>query len=624
LERRRRRSEQPAAAPREHARAGDQQQLLRRQVLGGRRRLAEREDRGAPLLPAGLGCAAAGGERDAWTAFAPFRHNRAMPASPSPPPAEAPGAGASITAGDVTREIRDFARRQERRRRLVPRALLVGILAGLVAAAFRSTLDAADRARDGLFRLAHALPAPWGLLLCVVICGLGAGAALWLVRRFAPETSGSGIPHLKAVLHRLRGMNWRRVLLVKFASGTLGIGAGFALGREGPTVQMGGAVGQMVASWLRGNARERHTLIAAGAGAGLAAAFNAPLAGVIFVLEELRRDFAPGALTGAFVASVTADVVVRLLAGQSPVFHVASPPVPPLSSLPLFLALGLFAGLLGVVFNRALLASLRLFELAARWPLGLPAALVGGVLAVVGWFEPGALGGGGPLVVSTLAGKVAIGTLAGLLLLRFSMTMLCYGSGTAGGIFSPLLVVGAQGGLLVGLAGEPLFPQTAGYHTAFAVVGMAALFAAIVRAPLTGIVLLLEMTEQYSLMLPLLVACFTAYAVADLLRDRPIYEALLERDLVRGREKEEQGETTLVELRIEAGAPFDGRRVRDLGLPPGCLLVTVQRGGSDEVPSRDTLLRAGDRITAVVAPSAAGGIDLLRRGAEARQAEPPR
>jgi CIC family chloride channel protein len=131
-------------------------------------------------------------------------------------------------------------------------------------------------------------------------------------------------------------------------------------------VQMN-ALGQVVSRLLRASARERHTLIAAGAGAGLAAAFNAPHAGVIFVLEELHRDFAPGALTGAFVASVTADVVERLLMGQSPVFHVASPPVPPLSSLPLFLALGLFAGLLGVAFNRALLASLRLFERTAAW-----------------------------------------------------------------------------------------------------------------------------------------------------------------------------------------------------------------------------------------------------------------
>ncbi|HEY0511111.1 MAG TPA: H(+)/Cl(-) exchange transporter ClcA [Thermoanaerobaculia bacterium] len=535
-----------------------------------------------------------------------------------------------ITSGDIGREIRDFDRRQERRRRIVPRAALVGALAGLVASAFRLTLEACNRARDGLFRFAHGLPAPWGLLLVLAVCGAGAGAALWLVRRFAPEASGSGIPHLKAVLHRLRGMSWRRVLLVKFASGTLGIGSGLALGREGPTVQMGGAVGQMVSGWLRSSARERHILIAAGAGAGLAAAFNAPLAGVIFVLEELRRDFAPGALTGAFVASVTADVIVRLLTGQSPVFHVVNPPVPPLlSCLPLFLILGGVAGLFGVVFNRALLGSLRLFQRTARWPLGLPAALVGVAVGLVGWFAPETLGGGGVLVQATLGGKMGIAALAALLLLRFGMTMASYGTGAAGGIFAPLLVLGAQIGLLVGLVGQTAFPSAAGYGTSFAVVGMAALFTAIVRAPLTGIVLILEMTSSYPLMLPLLAACFTAYALADLLHDRPIYEALLERDLLRGRRPgpaeptAEGGHATIFEVLIEEGAPFDGRRVADLGLPPGCLLVALQRDGGDEVPSRDTVLHAGDRLTAVVAPTAAGCVDLLRHGADYRGTAPP-
>jgi CIC family chloride channel protein len=525
-----------------------------------------------------------------------------------------------LQPGDIGREIREFDRRQERRRRIVPRAALVGLLAGLLAAAFRGTLEATDRWRDALFRLAHRLPAPLGLLLVMAVCGAAAGAALWLVRRFAPEASGSGIPHLKGVLHRLRGLRWRRLLPVKFASGVLGIGAGLALGREGPTVQMGGAVGQMVSGWLESSVRERHILIAAGAGAGLAAAFNAPLAGVIFVLEELRRDFAPGALTGAFVASVTADVVVRTLSGQSPVFRVASPPVPPLSALPLFLILGVVAGLLGVVFNRALLASLRTFERTARWPCGLPAALVGAAVAVVGWFAPDALGGGGRMVQATLAGRVGLAALALLLLLRFTMTMASYGTGAAGGIFAPLLVLGAQAGLLVGLLGPHLFPSAAGYGTSFAVVGMAALFTAIVRAPLTGIVLILEMTSSYPLMLPLLAACFTAYALADLLRDRPIYEALLERDLLRGQAPADNERATMVEVLVEAGAPFDGLRVADLGLPPGCLLITVQRDDRDEVPSRDTVLRAGDRLTAVVAPAAAGGIERLRHGADFRGA----
>jgi CIC family chloride channel protein len=532
------------------------------------------------------------------------------------PPAVPSEGSHGLTPEDIQREIRDVADRRERRRRLAPRAALVGVLAGLLAAVFRLTLEACDRWRDALFRFAHTLPLPLGLAFALGTCGAASGAALWLVRRFAPETAGSGIPHLKAVLHRLRGMKWQRVLLVKFASGTLGLGAGLALGREGPTVQMGGALGQMVGGWLRSRTRESRALIAAGAGAGLAAAFNAPLAGVIFVLEELRRDFAPGALTAAFIASVCADVVARLLMGQEPVFRVVNLPVPPLSSLPLFLLLGLLAGGLGVVFNRSLLGSLRLFERAKRWPLWLPAALVGVGVGIVGWFAPQAIGGGGRMVVATLAGSLTVGPILVFLVLRFGLTIFSYGTGTAGGIFAPLLVLGAQAGLLVGLLGKSLFAGGTASPATFAVVGMGALFAAIVRAPLTGIVLILEMTENYQLMLPLLAACFTAYALADLLRDEPIYEALLERDLLRGQERQEPEETRLLDFRIAEDAPFDGRAVGDLGLPPGCLLVTIERGGHTEVPTRNTVLQAGDRIHAVVAPSAAGGVELLRRGVE--------
>ncbi len=527
-------------------------------------------------------------------------------------PVKDPSAG--ISDRDVRRELQDFARRQERRRHLLPRAVLVGLLAGGVAVLFRRTLDLCDRWRDQLYRFSHGMGLS-GLLIPMAVCAVGSGIAVWLVRRFAPETAGSGIPHVKAVLHRLRGLNWRRVMAVKFSSGTLGIGAGLALGREGPTVQMGAAVGQMVSRLLRVTARERQTLIAAGAGAGLAAAFNAPLAGVIFVLEELRRDFSPGVLTAGFVASVTADVVTRFLVGQLPVFHVTHSPVPALSNLPLYAVLGLATGLVGISFNRALLGTLALFDRMKNQPF-LAGALVGAAVGVTGWFVPGALGGGGALVQQTLAGTVALTVLPALLLLRFSMTMASYGTGAAGGIFAPLLVIGAQTGLLVGLASQRLLPALAAQPVAFAVVGMGALFASIVRAPLTGIVLILEMTENYSLMLPLLIACFIAYFAADVLRDQPIYEALLERDLVRSQDKPELESALLVDLIVQPGADFVGRRLDQLGLPQGCLIVSVQRGLHSHVPSRETVLRPGDRVTAVISPEAAASLVLLRWGLE--------
>ena len=189
---------------------------------------------------------------------------------------------------------------------------------------------------------------------------------------------------MKAVLYWFRSMRWQAIPLVKFVGGVVGIGSGLALGREGPTVQIGSAMGAAVAHWLRVSPRERQTLIAAGAGAGLAAAFNAPLAGLTFVLEELQRHFAPAVFGAAFVAAVTADVLTRSLTSQLPVFHVASAPTPPLVALPMFLGLGLLAGVLGVAFNRGLLKTLELFarggtaqirsgtvfEMRSAWPGG--------------------------------------------------------------------------------------------------------------------------------------------------------------------------------------------------------------------------------------------------------------
>lgn len=530
-------------------------------------------------------------------------------------PSAATDQATEVTPGAIYGEIRDFVRTHERRRRQLPRAALVGLLAGLLAVAFRAALGLGDVVRDQVIRAAHTL-GPFGIVIPVIYAGIGAAVSVFLVRRLAPEAAGSGIPHLKAVLHRLRGMHWQRILPVKFVGGVVGIGAGLALGREGPTVQMGGAVGQMVSRWLKTTARERRTLIAAGAGAGIAAAFNAPLAGVVFVLEEVQRDFSPGVFTAAFIASATADTVTRLLTGQLPVFHVKVLPSPPLNVLPAFLVLGVIAGVLAVAFNRALLGSLNLFQRFRHLPAWIPGAVAGGVVGLVGWFAPEALGGGHVIVEDVLSGHMALQNLVIFFLLRFGLTMVSYGCGAPGGIFAPLLVLGSQVGLAIGEITRWIAPRSVEHPEAFAMVGMAAYFTGIVRAPLTGIVLIVEMTGNYALMLPLLIACLTAHAVADVLGDRPVYEALLERDLLRSQDSPELDETLLVDLTVQHGAPFEGRQVRDLGLPPGCVLVTLRRGIHDEVPTADTRLQAGDQVTAVVSPSAAHGVIHLREGFE--------
>ena len=263
-----------------------------------------------------------------------------------------------------------------KRRHILPKALVIGLVAGLISSGLsRSTAMVGDPSN----RLASSVVADMGLLGALIVGAVGGGLGLWLVRRFAPEASGSGIPHIKSVVLGEEQLHWRRVLPVKFFGGLASIGGGMALGREGPTIQIGGATGLMVSTWFRvkPGEGERKALISAGAGAGMAAAFNAPLAGVVFVLEELHGAFTPVIFVAAFLASVTADVVCRVFTGETPVFALRGMPVPSLNALPVALIVGGIAGLGGVFFNRSILASLDGFDRLRRWPPFAVGALVG-------------------------------------------------------------------------------------------------------------------------------------------------------------------------------------------------------------------------------------------------------
>ncbi len=517
---------------------------------------------------------------------------------------------------EVRSELHEYLEIRQARRSLFPRAALVGLLSGAVAVLFRALLAGGDALRNNLISWSQTFPRI-GWVFPALFGAAGAAGAVWLVRRSAPEASGSGIPHLEAVLRRYRELRWWRVLPVKLIGGALAIGGGLALGREGPTVQMGGSVGDAVARRFSVTTEERLILTAAGAGAGLAAAFNAPLSGLVFVLEELQRDFRAGTFGSAFLAAAIADIVARLVSGQLPSFSIPSYPSPPLMALPAFALLGLVTGVFGVGFNKALLRTLDRFS---RWTGRrsiVAAAFVGAAAGVLGWIAPNVVGGGHGLAEQALAGQVVLAAIPLLLIARLALTLTSYGTGAPGGIFAPLLALGALLGLGFGLLARSMAPSVVSQPAVFAVVGMAATFTAIVRAPLTGVVLIVEMTGNYAQMLPLLIACFCAYAAAEALRDLPIYEALLARDLQRSGVQHTHAQPLVIELAIEPRAPFDGRAIRELGLPPGCLIVRCRDGGEELVPTADTRLYAHMRITAVVAPESEGGLTALRAGCEA-------
>ena len=419
-------------------------------------------------------------------------------------------------------------------------ALVLGLVVGLVGAAFRFSLDLVGRARHALVAGAAALGLP-GLAVSVLVSAAGVGFAVWLVRRFAPEAAGSGIQEIEAALDGVRPLRWRRVIPVKFAGGLGSMGAGMIAGREGPTVHMGGALGRMLGELWRRSPLETHALVAAGAGAGLTAAFNAPLAGILFVIEEMRPHFRYGARStqALITACVVADVVIRALLGTRPEIEISQAPEPGLASLWLFVLLGALFGLLGPLFNALVLRTLDLLARAPH-PL-LPALAIGGLVGALEWLAPVFVGGGYEVIGQALRGELAVGMLLLVFAARTAGTALCYGAGAPGGIFAPMLALGTLLGLWFGDLAASWQPGLVPHPDVFTVAGMGALFAAVVRAPLTGIALALGLTADYQLLLPVLATCLSATVVSYQLGGAPIYSLLLERTLRIARAQAQRG-----------------------------------------------------------------------------------
>ena len=417
-------------------------------------------------------------------------------------------------------------------------ALIVGAVSGLVGALFLLSLEWADRFRDAVIVWAHSKAFAGFLVVCIA-CAAGTGIAAWLVRRYSPHASGSGIPHVEAVLNEELPQAPFRIIPVKFIGGVLAIGSGLALGREGPTVQIAATIGHLVGKEFRRGWPDCRVLLAAGAGAGLATAFNAPIAGAIFVLEELVRRFELRVAIAALGASATAISVSRVLLGDAADFHVGALAYAGAATRPLYFVLGAIAGLAAIVYNRLLLGTIDTIGHLDRWPVELRAGLIGTAVGMLAWFAPDLVGGGD---------AITLGLLPLVFLLRLGLGAISYATGTPGGLFAPMLVLGAQLGLFFGQLCQLVFPNLNIEPEGFAIVGMAAFFTGVVRAPLTGIALVVEMTANVTMLLPMLGACFMAMLAPTLLHDAPIYDSLRERTLERERTRLKQAERVASEV----------------------------------------------------------------------------
>ena len=403
---------------------------------------------------------------------------------------------------------------------------LVGVLTGLSAASFRLLLEQAAQLRHSLAAWAHG--SWWGLVVVVLVCTLATTVAAALVRRVEPHAEGSGIPRVEAIAEGLSQPGRFRILPIKYVGGLLAIGAGLALGREGPSVQMGGTAATIVAVFTRRSNADLRVLVAGGAAAGLATAFDAPIAGGVFVLEELVKRFDPRTTVATLVASASGFAAAHLLVDSDNDFQMTAPHDPRLGNAGWVVAVGIFAAVLGVLYNKAVMFGLRRAD-ASRWPNEARAAVIGALIGLLVWLVPNLVGSGDNLTQDALLGHGSILAVLGVLVLRFVLGVVSYAAGTPGGLFAPMLVLGSHAGLLVALIVKYVAPGSTVSPAAFALIGMAAFFTATVQAPVTGLILAVEMTGISNQLPPMLGACAVAMLVAIALRSAPIYDQLTQR-----------------------------------------------------------------------------------------------
>ncbi|MFB6551466.1 chloride channel protein [Streptomyces sp. NPDC056405] len=411
---------------------------------------------------------------------------------------------------------------------LVPASCLVGLVGG----AFRWSLERADRLRVAVLEAAAGFGGP-GWLIPVALAAVGAAVACAIAQR-VPHAAGSGIQHVEAVWRGEAGTGSRSLWLLpaKFFGGLFAMGSGLVLGREGPIVHMGAVIGSEAGRRTRLGAEDARLLHAALGGAGLAAAFTAPLGGLLFVCEEVTRTIRPRLVLLTLVGTATAVACSGFVVGDAPVFPVSAVPVPPVWMLPVFLLFGAVAGALGAAYNGLVVGMLRVCDRLTRVPLVVRAAAIGAVIGLLMASGPLLAGGGDPLSERLLVGESpALTVLAVYIAVRFVAGPLSYAAATPGGLFAPLLALGALWGTFAHAVAAPLLPDQSAGPGAFVVAGMAALFAGVVRAPVTGVVLVVEMTGTLPLLIPLLIACFAATLTADRLGSEPIYDTLRRRML---------------------------------------------------------------------------------------------
>ena len=514
-------------------------------------------------------------------------------------------------------------------------ALVIGALTGLVVVAFIMLTE-----RLGM-RLYPVGGAPWRRLLFPVVGSLGIG---YLLYRYFPNARGSGVPQTKAALFAREGRITLRTVLGKFFCTSATLASGIPLGREGPSVQVGAGIGSVLGRLLGLRSEQVKNLIPVGAAAAIAAAFNTPLAAVVFSLEEIMGDLHAPVMGAVVLASATAWMVLRVFLGNHPLFKVPQYQLVHPAEFAVYAVLGVAGGLVSVAFTKLLLGIRARFLRFPQNTLWFQPVAGGLLVGLMGWFVPQVMGVGYGYVGDALNGNMAFNLMLLLVVVKLFAVTTSYASGNAGGIFGPSLFIGAMLGGSVGTLAHHLLPAYTATAGAYALVGMGAVFAGIVRAPMTSVLMIFEMTQDYAVIVPLMIANLVSLFIASRLQEEPIYEALAVQDgihLPSAESRQRYGQRQVATVMHTAGESLPAEitvreaveRVRSTEVRTW--LVTDRRGvvgvinlarlqrelGEDKDKSEDKKL--GDLIDALVFPHVHPdqGLDLALERMGANQLE---
>lgn len=471
---------------------------------------------------------------------------------------------------------------------LIVKGILIGIVAGTIGSAFRYIIHWGNN-----FRHEFMATATMEQIILWTIIMMILGWCCHLLLKWAPLSGGSGIPQIEGEMKGIFNMNPFPTLVSKFFGGAFTGIVGFSVGREGPSVQLGGATGKLLSNWFGSSLREERILTSAGAAAGLTAAFSAPVSGAIFVFEEVHKSFYPKLVIPTFSATISANLITSLVFGLTPSLGFSVMESIPIKYFATLLILGVGVGFFGIFFNRMIVGVKSVYDklsISRGWKISL--TFLG--VTLLGLDSQLLLGGGNDVVTMMVDHQQTIQLLLYIVIGKIILTSICYGNGAQGGIFLPMVVIGSAVGALMHSILVELHMLPNAFGGSFIICGMAGMLAASMRTPLLAILLVLEMTNSFHSIYQVGTVAIIAYLTAEFMKELPIYDNLLLR-MSQGLVGAEE-EQTFFQTRLSVVCPYVDMMLKDIELPRGAIIVSIDRGGQPIVPVATTVLQCGDEL----------------------------